>query len=208
MPLLLPLSLSWSSPASRLFRFSFTMQICACDNSTPTLSLTHPHNMFYTHAHTHPLTQLNTHTHTWRALLLRRRFTHGVATISRLLKIIGLFCKRDYNIFTHHPIDLSFLILKQRPPHKVGAPCTHPQTNNQRQSTTNNNKKKINIAHNTIHQEMRENPKLLKADAKVKIAKESGRTVTEINKILGRYDVRVCVCVCACACVCARGGAW
>jgi len=39
-----------------------------------------------------------------------------------------------------------------------------------------------------IPQELRDNPKLLKADAKVKIAKHSGRTVTEINKILGRFD--------------------
>ena len=45
---------------------------------------------------------------------------------------------------------------------------------------------------NAVPQELRDNPGKLKAEAKLKIAKESGRTVTEINKILGRYEVRLC----------------
>ena len=42
---------------------------------------------------------------------------------------------------------------------------------------------------NAVPKELRENPSKLKAEAKLKIAKESGRTVTEINKIIGRYEV-------------------
>ena len=39
-----------------------------------------------------------------------------------------------------------------------------------------------------IPKELLDNPNKLKAEAKVKISKASGRSVTEINKIIGRYD--------------------
>ena len=40
-----------------------------------------------------------------------------------------------------------------------------------------------------IPKELLDNPNKLKAEAKVKISKASGRSVTEINKIIGRYDL-------------------
>jgi len=47
----------------------------------------------HTHIHTHTHTQAHTYTHiTYSYTHIRYRY--GVATISRLLKIIGLFCKR------------------------------------------------------------------------------------------------------------------
>jgi len=46
-----------------------------------------------------------------------------------------------------------------------------------------------------VPQELKENPGKLKADAKVRISKQSGRSVTDINKVLGRYEVLCCPCV-------------
>jgi len=53
------------------------------------------------HAHTHTCTRTRTYTHMHRRTLshthvhtcIRRLTSYGVATISRLLKIIGLFCR-------------------------------------------------------------------------------------------------------------------
>jgi len=60
-----------------------------------THSLTHAHA--YSHTHTH--TRTHTHTCTYAHIQKKHKNTHnwreyGVATISRLLKTIGLFCKR------------------------------------------------------------------------------------------------------------------
>jgi len=49
----------------------------------------------YIHAHTHTYTHTHTHTHIYIYTNMRpmAMLRYGVATISRLLKIIGLFCK-------------------------------------------------------------------------------------------------------------------
>ena len=47
-------------------------------------------------------------------------FTYGVATISRLLKIVGLFCKRAYktdDILQKRPIILRSLLTVATPPY-------------------------------------------------------------------------------------------
>jgi len=63
----------------------------------------HIHTITCTHtpAHTHTLTHIHihmythTHTHTHTVQFSRKcKSRHAVATISRLLKMIGLFCKR------------------------------------------------------------------------------------------------------------------
>ena len=38
-------------------------------------------------------------------------------------------------------------------------------------------------------QELKENPHKLKADAKLRVSKQCGRSVTDINKLLSRYEV-------------------
>jgi signal recognition particle GTPase len=45
-----------------------------------------------------------------------------------------------------------------------------------------------------VPQELKENPGKLKADAKVRISKQSGRSVTDINKLLSRYEVLLMCC--------------
>ena len=52
---------------------------------------TYPRAKTHTHTHTHTFKQVKSQTWNKDWLL---RFEYGVATISRLLKIIGLFCKR------------------------------------------------------------------------------------------------------------------
>ena len=52
---------------------------------------THTHTRTYTHTHPHTHTHTHTHTHVYGTYI--PIYTYGVATISRLLKIISLFCK-------------------------------------------------------------------------------------------------------------------
>jgi len=66
---------------------------------------THAHTHIHTHAHAHTHTYIHEQTQT-QTQTQTHAYTYGVFTISRLLKIIGLFCKRPYKIE---------YILQQRP---------------------------------------------------------------------------------------------
>jgi len=54
-------------------------------------SVTYMHTYFHTHTHIHIHTHTHTHAYTHKHACIRDWY--GVATISRLLKIIGLFCR-------------------------------------------------------------------------------------------------------------------
>ena len=61
------------------------------------IAYVHTHTFSFSLTHTHSHTHSHTHTHTtivWTAYMHPLTICYGVATMSRLLKIIGLFCKR------------------------------------------------------------------------------------------------------------------
>jgi len=77
--------------------------VCGCGRGNHVKShtyrnkLTHTHTYIHTHTHsfslslthTHEITHIKQHTHVYQTIYI------WVATISRLLQIVGLFCKRD-----------------------------------------------------------------------------------------------------------------
>jgi len=88
---------TWTQP--RIYNHASTYTVrSGCSKATHIHTRTHKH--INAHKHTHILIQTHTHTHTYRtgAYSLRHNdthtHTHGVAAISSLLKIIGLFFKR------------------------------------------------------------------------------------------------------------------
>ena len=88
---------TWTQP--RIYNHASTYTVrSGCSKATHIHTRTHKH--INAHKHTHIHIQTHTHTHTYRtgAYSLRHNdthtHTHGVAAISSLLKIIGLFFKR------------------------------------------------------------------------------------------------------------------
>ena len=73
----------------------------------------------YAHAHIHTYTQTNTHTHTHIGIcILWQMDRYGVASVGRLLKIIGSFAKEPYkrdDILQKRPIILRHLLIVATP---------------------------------------------------------------------------------------------